>query len=40
MRYRIEVSSVAEAEADGAFLWLSQVTSAERVLNVANSDLS
>ena len=30
MRYRIEVSSVAEAEADGAFLWLSQVTSAER----------
>lgn len=27
MKYRIEISSVAEAEADGAFLQLSQVTS-------------
>lgn len=27
MRYRIEISSVAEAEADGAFLRLSQVIS-------------
>lgn len=27
MKYRIEISSVAEAEADGAFLRLSQVTS-------------
>jgi plasmid stabilization system protein ParE len=27
MKYRIEISSVAEAEADSAFLWLSQVTS-------------
>lgn len=27
MKYRIEISSVAEAEADGAFLRLSQITS-------------
>jgi plasmid stabilization system protein ParE len=27
MTYHIEISSVAEAEADNAFLWLSQVTS-------------
>ena len=27
MKYRIEISSVAEAEADGAFLNLSQLTS-------------
>lgn len=27
MKYRLEISSVAEAEADGAFLRLSQVTS-------------
>ena len=27
MKYRIEISRVAEAEADTAFLWLSQVTS-------------
>jgi plasmid stabilization system protein ParE len=27
MKYRIEISSIAEAEADGAFLQLSQVTS-------------
>lgn len=27
MKYRVEISSVAEAEADGAFLRLSQVTS-------------
>ncbi|WP_223265170.1 hypothetical protein [Nostoc sp. 'Peltigera membranacea cyanobiont' 210A] len=30
MKYRIEISSVAEAEADSAFLQLSQVTSPER----------
>jgi plasmid stabilization system protein ParE len=30
MKYRIELSSVAEAEADSAFLQLSQVTSPER----------
>jgi plasmid stabilization system protein ParE len=30
MKYRIEISSVAEAEADNAFLWISQVTSPER----------
>ncbi|NJL54493.1 MAG: type II toxin-antitoxin system RelE/ParE family toxin [Leptolyngbyaceae cyanobacterium RM2_2_4] len=30
MKYRIEISSVAEAEADGAFLRLSQVTSPAR----------
>lgn len=29
MQYRIEISSVAEAEADSAFLWMSQVTSSE-----------
>lgn len=27
MKYRIEISSVAEAEADGAFLRISQITS-------------
>ncbi|MDM9384533.1 hypothetical protein QUB80_28095 [Chlorogloeopsis sp. ULAP01] len=27
MEYRIEISSVAEADADNAFLWMSQVTS-------------
>jgi plasmid stabilization system protein ParE len=27
MKYRIEISSVAEAEADGAFIRLSQITS-------------
>ncbi|WP_026733507.1 type II toxin-antitoxin system RelE/ParE family toxin [Fischerella sp. PCC 9605] len=30
MKYGIEISSVAEAEADSAFLRISQVTSAER----------
>lgn len=30
MKYRIEVSSVAEAEADGAFLRLSKVTSSTK----------
>jgi plasmid stabilization system protein ParE len=30
MKYRVEISSVAEAEVDSAFLWMSQVTSAER----------
>jgi plasmid stabilization system protein ParE len=30
MTYRVEISSVAEAEADKAFLWISQVTSPER----------
>lgn len=30
MKYRIEISSVAEAEADNAFLQLSQVTSPTR----------
>ncbi|WP_448570742.1 type II toxin-antitoxin system RelE/ParE family toxin [Trichothermofontia sp.] len=30
MKYQIEISSVAEAEADSAFLRLSQVTSPER----------
>lgn len=30
MNYRIEISSVAEAEADSAFVWMSQVTSPER----------
>ncbi|MEH1905578.1 MAG: hypothetical protein V7L04_30425 [Nostoc sp.] len=30
MKYRIEISSGAEAEADSAFLQLSQVTSPER----------
>ncbi|CAD5956674.1 hypothetical protein L2E69_10315 [Planktothrix agardhii 1806] len=30
MKYRIEISSVAEAEADQAFLWMSQVTSPEK----------
>ncbi|MGI0492453.1 type II toxin-antitoxin system RelE/ParE family toxin [Alkalinema pantanalense CENA528] len=30
MKYRIEISSIAEAEADGAFLRLSQVTSLEK----------
>ncbi len=27
MKYRVEISSIAEAEADGAFLRLSQLTS-------------
>ncbi|MGK7929366.1 MAG: type II toxin-antitoxin system RelE/ParE family toxin [Spirulina sp.] len=26
MNYRVEISSVAEAEADSAFLWISQAT--------------
>jgi plasmid stabilization system protein ParE len=30
MKYRVEISSVAEAEADSAFLRISQVTSPER----------
>lgn len=30
MNYRIEISSVAEAEADSAFLQISQVTSYEK----------
>jgi plasmid stabilization system protein ParE len=30
MKYRIEISSVAEAEADGAFLRMSQLASPER----------
>jgi plasmid stabilization system protein ParE len=30
MNYRIEISSVAEAEADSAFLQISQITSPER----------
>ena len=30
MKYHIEISSVAEAEADSAFVWISQVTSPER----------
>jgi plasmid stabilization system protein ParE len=30
MRYRVEISSVAEAEADDAFLWLSQLTSPDK----------
>ncbi len=30
MKYRIEIPSVVEAEADSAFLWMSQVTSPER----------
>jgi hypothetical protein len=30
MKYRIEISSVAEAEADNAFLQLAQVTSLAR----------
>lgn len=30
MKYRVEISSVAEAEADNAFLYLSQVTSPSR----------
>jgi len=30
MKYRFEISSVAEAEADGAFLRMSQLTSPER----------
>jgi plasmid stabilization system protein ParE len=30
MTYRIEISSVAEAEADKAFLWISQILSPER----------
>jgi len=30
MKYRIEISSVAESEADGAFLRVSQVTSPAR----------
>lgn len=30
MNYRIEISSVAEAEADGAFLWFSQVADIQR----------
>src|ERR671933_3027228 len=29
MKYRIEISSVAETEADSAFLWISQVASSE-----------
>ena len=29
MKYRIEISSVAETEADRAFLWISQVASSE-----------
>jgi len=31
MKYRVEISSVAEAEADTAFLRLSQLTSPARV---------
>ena len=30
MKYRIEISSVAEAEADNAFLWMSKVTSSQK----------
>lgn len=30
MKYRIEISSVAEAEADNAFVWISQVASPEK----------
>jgi plasmid stabilization system protein ParE len=30
MTHRIEISSIAEAEADKAFLWISQITSPER----------
>jgi plasmid stabilization system protein ParE len=30
MKYRIEISSVAEAEADGAFLRVSQITSPQQ----------
>jgi plasmid stabilization system protein ParE len=30
MTYRIEVSSVGEAEADKAFLWMSQIISTEK----------
>ncbi|RAM52991.1 MAG: type II toxin-antitoxin system RelE/ParE family toxin [Hapalosiphonaceae cyanobacterium JJU2] len=30
MKYRVEISSVAEAEADNAFLRISQVTSVEK----------
>lgn len=33
MKYEIEISSVAEAEADSAFLWISQVTTPERASN-------
>lgn len=27
MKYQVEISSLAEAEADSAFLWMSQITS-------------
>lgn len=30
MKYGIEISSVAEAEADSAFLWISQVTTSQK----------
>ncbi|MDY6803298.1 MAG: type II toxin-antitoxin system RelE/ParE family toxin [Cyanobacteriota bacterium] len=30
MKYHIEISSVAEAEADSAFVWISQVTSQDK----------
>jgi hypothetical protein len=32
MKYQIEISSVAEAEADKAFLWLSGVTGSETLV--------